>query len=561
MSPAETILVVEDNPDVAELLTRDFLPNLGYNALHAGSGEAALNVILKSPPELLILDFNLPGMDGITMLRRLSERAPAIPTILVTAHGSEQVAVDAFRLGICDYLTKPLDLDQLVQSIDSAFRSARLKKERDSLICRLERQVRETTVLSRVGQLVTSSLETDEVLRRIVEAGVYLTGAEEGFLLLYDAQSEEMTLRAEKNLGDREVAIRRVPISDNLLGQIISSGKPLRTTQRVDRERLKLKTGYLVRSSLHVPVKARDQVLGVLSVANALKLREFADADELLLVALSDYAAIAIHNARLYDESRRRAQQALNYAHELDDARRSEQVQRQALDNLRSNFLNALGHELKTPLIVVLQSLELLRDSRLGSLNEEQGKLIDTLSEQSRYLQHMIGGLLTFATFSAKQGELKLVKTPIASILDEAEEMAKFKAAARNVTFKDRRADRLPQLEVDPERLIEAINHLLDNAVKFCRPQGTVTLDTEVIDGRLYISVIDEGPGIPAADLQRIWDSFLQMSSSLERGLEGLGLGLAMARCIVEAHNGQISVESKVGEGSTFTITLPLPKS
>jgi signal transduction histidine kinase len=102
---------------------------------------------------------------------------------------------------------------------------------------------------------------------------------------------------------------------------------------------------------------------------------------------------------------------------------------------------------------------------------------------------------------------------------------------------------------------------LLDNAIKFTRLNGTVTLDAAVSDGQLSISVTDDGPGIPAAELQHVWDSFLQMSSSLERGLQGLGLGLAMARCIVEAHNGQISVKSKMGAGSTFTIALPVPKT
>ena len=408
---------------------------------------------------------------------------------------------------------------------------------------------------------MTSSLESDEVLRRIVEAGVYLTGAEEGFLLLYDEKSDEMTLRAEKNLGNREVAIRRVPVRDNVLGQVMRGGKPVRTTERLDRERRKLKTGYLVRSSLHVPVKARDKTLGLLSVANALKVQEFGDADELLLVALADYAAIAIQNAQLYEESRRRAQQALNYAHELSAARKSEQVQRQALDRLRSNFLNALGHELRTPLIVILQSLELFRDPRLGPLNQDQAQLIDTLLQQSLHLRRMIDGLVTFGTFSAKQGELTLVKTPLATILDSARDLARFQATAKDITIKERRPPSLPQLEVDPERLGEAISHLLDNAIKFSTPHTAVTLRAEVADSRIQISISDEGPGIPPDKLESIWDSFLQMSSSLERGLEGLGLGLAMARCVVEAHNGQILVHSKVGEGSTFIVSLPLPKT
>ena len=468
----ETVLVADDNQDLADLLTTDILPHLGYSTQRAGDGQGALTSIAQQRPDLLLLDLQLPDMDGLAVLRQLAEQGISVPTILMSAHGSEQIVTEAFRLGVRDYLTKPLDINELSQSIERALRSSRLQKERDSLTTKLERQVRQGAVLTRVGQTVTSSLELDEVLRRIVEAAVYLTDAEEGFLLLYDEHFEEMFLRAEKNLGDLAVAIRRIRVDDSVLGQVVRTGKTLRTTQRTERERLKLKTGYLVRASLHVPLSARGKVLGVLSVDNALKTQEFSDADEASLVALADYAAIALDNARLYDETRRRAQQALIYAHELNAAHKSEQHQRQALDRLRSNFLNAIGHELKTPLATILLSLEVLQDTRHGPLNPEQQELAHAVGEQARHLQRMIDGLVAFAAFNAKQGQLTLIEAPIVTVLDEARDLAVFKAKAKEIAVKERRPSRLPSLSIDAPRLMEAVGHLLDNAIKFSAPKA-----------------------------------------------------------------------------------------
>jgi K+-sensing histidine kinase KdpD len=557
----EKILVVEDNSGMSELLTGNFLPDLGYDSIAAGTGEEALTLIEQEIPSLVLLDIGLPDMTGMDLLRRFSERGIRVPVIITTAQGSERIATEVFRLGVCDYLTKPVEMDDLAAAIERAFHSTRLQRERDELVSKLERRVRQASVLGRVGKMITSALEPDEVLRRIVEAAVYLTSAEEGFLLLYDEETEELLLRAEKNLGDREVAIRRILVNDSLLGQVLQSGSPLRTEQPIAARDLKLKTGFLVKSSMHVPLKVHDKVLGILSVDNAMKPRTFTDSDESLLISLADFAAIAIDNARLYEESQQRAEQSLVYARELDAAHKSEQQQREALDGLRSSFLNSVGHELRTPMTVILQTVEILQDTRVGPLNQDQTELIEAVFQHSRHLRRMIDGLVTFATFSAKQGQLKLVKAPLRAALDEAEELAIYAAKAKDITIHAKHPAKLPELNMDTDRLTEAIGHLLDNALKFSPSRSTINLESRVDEDLVHISVIDRGPGIPEAQLQTIWEGFQQMSSSQVRGLEGLGLGLAMTRCIVEAHGGYVTVQSTVSQGSVFTISLPLHSS
>jgi signal transduction histidine kinase len=190
-------------------------------------------------------------------------------------------------------------------------------------------------------------------------------------------------------------------------------------------------------------------------------------------------------------------------------------------------------------------------------LNAEQTEIIEMLERQSSYLNRLIDGLVTFATFSARQGTTRFKETPFEAVLDDALTLSQFKAARKNITLADRRQTPLPTLSLDKERVSEAIAHLIDNAIKFSPQESSVVVQAEIEGNELVVRVIDQGCGISADQIDSIWDSFTQMNTTLERGLEGLGLGLAIARYIIEAHNGTITVESELGKGSTFAIRLP----
>jgi diguanylate cyclase (GGDEF)-like protein len=164
-------------------------------------------------------------------------------------------------------------------------------------------QINGLQVLARIGQSLTSTLELDEVLRRIVEAGVLLTQAEEGFLALLDEDSDQLYLRAVKNIDQTRSSTMRIPVSDSLAGQVVATRKPLRIGQPDRSQPLKVSTGFLVRSLLHVPILSKGQVLGVLSMDNQVTHRNFSEAHEALLTALADYASIAIENASLYEQA------------------------------------------------------------------------------------------------------------------------------------------------------------------------------------------------------------------------------------------------------------------
>lgn len=580
-----TILVVDDDPHITDFLAEHLLPRLGYETLAAQDGQMALEIVRKHQPDLMLLDLQLPYTSGLDVLRQLVNKGHNVPTIILTARGSEQVAVDAFRLGVQDYLIKPVKPDTLKAAITRAFTETRLRREKARLTAQLQQQVTRLTVLSRVGQSVTSTLELDGVLRRIVEASVYLTEAEEGFLALLDEQNDQLYIRAAKGTDQARDKTLRLQVSDPLVSQVAHTRRPLRVAETFEGQPLKLSTGFLVQALLYVPVLSKDRLLGVLAVDNRTDGQTFSKMDEVLLAALAGYAAVAIENARLYaetdeqlkeaqmfgeasrailvenarlyKEAARRAAEATSYAKELEALRGQERQQRESLGRLRSTFLNAIGHELTTPITVMIQTVETLTDPRREALNQEQKEMVETLRQQALRLQRMVGTLVTFAGFAAKQDDIEFSLTPLDAVLDDALQLARFKVQRKEVELEDCRPEGLPNLMVDGKRLSEALVNILDNAIRLSPPRAPVILSGKVHPDQVEISVQDFGPGIPKEEQDHIWDAFVQINRSLERGLEGLGLGLAMARHIIEAHGGTVSVDSIPDHGSTFTITLP----
>jgi two-component system NtrC family sensor kinase len=275
--------------------------------LTAENGLQGLKIALDKHPDLILLDMNMPKMNGMEVLETLNAKNIKTPVILMTFHGSETLAVQAFRLGVKDYVLKPFQIEEMLEAIERALAEARLRRERDELTERLvksnqqlEQRVKELNTLFGIGKSVTSLLDLDKLLARLVEAAVYLINAEEGSLLLVDQKSNELYMVAARGIDERVARSFRLKVADSLAGQVISTGQPLILT---GEDLTKIKTAYLVRSLMYVPLKIKGRVSGILSVDNRQQQRDFTNHDLRLLSALADYAAIALENAKLFSQA------------------------------------------------------------------------------------------------------------------------------------------------------------------------------------------------------------------------------------------------------------------
>ncbi|MDY7040674.1 MAG: GAF domain-containing protein [Chloroflexota bacterium] len=288
----ERILVIDDKPESVELLSEYILRPGGYVPLVATDSEEGLRLALEEQPDLLIVDQKMPKLSGLDILRALRNSQCDIPAILITAYGSEAVIVEALRLGARDYITKPFDVDELLGAVDKTLREHGQERARARAVEELEGRIKDLSALYGVSQ--------EKVLNLVVETAVHITGAEEGYLLLVDERSNELHLRAAQNMGDRYARDFKLQVDDTIAGRVVRTGEPVLFNWLEAEQRFKIKTGYLVKSLLNVPLKVRDRVIGVLGVDNQLSEKTFTRNDLLLLNTLASHAAIAIENAQLF---------------------------------------------------------------------------------------------------------------------------------------------------------------------------------------------------------------------------------------------------------------------
>jgi GAF domain-containing protein/CheY-like chemotaxis protein len=309
----EKILIIDDSTQIRSFLSEMLFP-LGYIVSTASDGKRGLDKALTERPDLILLDFNLPRLSGIEILEALQKDDYEVPVILMTAHGSESVAVQAFRLGVRDYIPKPFETEQILEVIERALTESRLRRERDQLMRRLEqtnrqleRRLMDLSTLYAVSQSVTSLLDLEKLLKRVVEAAAYLTGGDEAFLFLIE-EGDELSLRDSRGLSEKWVPGSRLRIQDTLMGTVVTTGKPLTLDSAAESRELKM-LDHPVSALVNVPLKVKDNTIGVLGVTSKTPGRAFAQDDLSRLAALADYAVIAIENARLYEGMRQRAEE------------------------------------------------------------------------------------------------------------------------------------------------------------------------------------------------------------------------------------------------------------
>jgi signal transduction histidine kinase len=243
----------------------------------------------------------------------------------------------------------------------------------------------------------------------------------------------------------------------------------------------------------------------------------------------------------------------------LAESFRSMAGQLEELDRLKAEFVSIATHELKTPVNVILGYLQLLQENVYGDLNDRQREIAGTLVSQTQQLSRLIRQLLDVSRFDAGGGKLETKPVVLSEFLTDLERAFRVLALQREVSF-DVKSDRDIPHEViwDPVRINEVLGNLLSNAFKFTNKGGRVTLIVGREGDQVRMAVSDTGAGIPRDQIQHIFEKFYQADTQAPLALRGAGLGLAIAKSIVTAHNGAIDVESRVGVGTTFTIRLPV---
>jgi len=400
----------------------------------------------------------------------------------------------------------------------------------------------EVSTLYTLATQITTSLSLNSVLNSIVSILRMTLDCRACSIFLIDARGEYLQLEAASGPSVAWKGIARLRIGEGISGQAIAEQRSIYVPD-THQEPNFIFFDPQIRSLVVVPLIVRNKAIGTLSI-DATQPNAFDEEVRLLAIAAAQ-AAVAIENAELY-ESLQRSYRELEHA--FDELRR--------LDDMKSELIQNVSHELRTPLTFIKGYVELLRDGQLGPLLDEQKAAINIVADKTGVLCRLVDDII--GMLQADTEQLHQAPVCLTDIGHAATQAAQASAMEAGLDLIDEIPKELPLVLGDSRRLGQVFDNLLQNAIKFSDPGGTITVRMRDEGTRLRAEVQDTGIGIAADQLSRIFDRFYQIDGSTTRRYGGTGLGLAIVKQIVETHGGTVGVESELKRGSLFFFTIPI---
>jgi signal transduction histidine kinase len=303
------------------------------------------------------------------------------------------------------------------------------------------------------------------------------------------------------------------------------------------------------------PLIFQEEAIGALIAARSLSRPAFSAEESRLLTTMAALLTSALQNARLYADLKRANQDLTRLNEEL----RSAYEQLQSVDRLKSSFIGVITHELRSPFASLDLSLQLMRRYGQAGWSAEQIEQYAQLEQGIGRARRMVDSLVSFASLLSRQGALRVARVNFSELVNSTTTALAGMASSREVKIAVQAGVEEPiWVEGDQARLAEAVQHLVHNAIKFNRPGGRVDIRYWADASLLACEVEDTGIGIPPEKLDGIWGQFSQGADPFLRSVEGLGLGLALVKIIIEAHGGRVAAQSVEGTGSSFGFQIPL---
>jgi signal transduction histidine kinase/DNA-binding NarL/FixJ family response regulator len=531
------VLVIADVLSNAQALVERVLRPAGINAWTIGAEAPS--------PNVLVVDVTQLRGDPLAGLRAQRVGGEKAPAIVLAAHFSNSRLRELFRLGVADFLLKPYQPSMLCEAVFELSKShiietntRALARQLERMHGELQRRSKEIWLLSEIGRAVVSLGDLDIILRRVVEAAVFITDAEEASIYLTEPDTNELVLRASIYAGDRNATLQRLRVNDTLVGEVIATGQPVLRQPSLDGGPVKVQTGFLVQSLVKVPIQLRNNVVGVLGIYNRMTPRAFTDHHLTLLTALAHWTGAALEQASLINQAR--------------------------TNDLQSSPITAAPLTFIEGLDQAISALEPLLSGSLGQITVTQRQVLSTLREKLKSLHAL--PVAALAPDEAKD----LVDLP--SILQQVAEVMQPAARRRNLHLIAEDNHPIPLFRGDSSRIRRIIETLVAAAINRT-VKGHIVLEThrmEIRQGRsdnlplphnvhlpdgvwAIVRVSDTSSGFSPQTIQALTNP----SPDPSTGQIGRGLSMGEIRMIVESMRGLLWHE-QTPASAAITIALPI---
>ena len=378
--------------------------------------------------------------------------------------------------------------------------------------------------LIEISRDLASTLDLDTLLNDIVRASADITHAEAASILLYDDTARQLYFQVATNIDEPTMRGIVVPLDKSIAGWIVTNRQPLRIDDAHKDERfysdVEQSIGYETKTLLGIPLITKNKVVGVLEVVNK-KRGKFTDPDESMLTVLGAQAAVAIENARLFQQS-----------------------------DLIAEFV----HELRTPLASLSTATYLLLRPEMS--REQSDQIVNNIHNETLRLNSLASSFLDLARLESGRVQFRKTRFSSADLIYEVRDVMMSKAQETDIQIRVDVPTDMPLLEADRDKIKQVLINLISNAIKYNRPNGSVILLGDFTEDEVSITVQDTGLGIPDDAIPHLFQKFYRVQEH-EGKASGTGLGLSICKKIVQGHAGRIEVKSKMGVGTSFNIFLP----
>ena len=522
------ILVVDDLQE-KHVVFRSILDELGQNIISARSGQEALRFILEKEFAVILLDVNMPDIDGLetASLIRQYKKSAQTPIVFITAYVDERQAKRGYALGAVDYIPSPVVPEVLRSKVRVFVELFRMNRQlQQQAIARealarseaareaAEDAIHRSDFLSEATQRMSRSLNLDDTIAAILDLCVPVLGD-----------------RAILGLPDKDGGVRRLemypaPRADD---PEVFTPQLRAAADEVIRDKqfhLWRRDG---RAAAICPLLAGDEIRGALALLGGAE--QFDPTRIALIREFASRASIAMENARLYCVV-------------------------QEADRRKNEFLAMLAHELRNPLAPIRNAVHIMQGDNVTPPTMNWAR--DVIGRQADHMARLIDDLLDVSRIVQGKVVVKPERLALASLVERSVEASSPRVAARDQTLRVELPEQPLVLNGDAVRLAQVLSNLINNASKFSGPNTKITLSAAYTDGEVRISVKDEGAGIDPTFLPHIFDLFAQADQSLDRAQGGLGIGLTLVKHLVELHGGRVAAYSEgVGRGAEVVVTLP----
>ena len=539
-----TILVVDDEPFFRQLI-RDVLEKESYDIVEASSGKEVEALINRYKFSAVLTDYEMPGISGQDVLLLIKQLQPDLPVMIVSSHQDFAAACQVFRDGALDYLVKPFSDEALCQAVRRAVtvyeQSIKARRHREES----ELQFADLVLLREVGETASGEADIESLLERILDYIVEAVHVETASLMLAEEEGF-LTIRASRGLPAKVVPGTRVAIGGSVAGHVFKTGEPVLLGDMNDDGRFAPvgdEGQYSTRSALSLPLKSRDKVIGVLNVNNKFDGQEFSATDQHFLASVVHQATLAIENLELVNQ--------LKYeAYRLD-----------SLNRVRTRLVSTLSHELRTPLTTVLGFSDLILNHREMISESDLLDYIEKIQDGSLKMERLISEMMLLFSLDSGTTTWRLEPVDFHALCSEILTDFTAQIDKNKLSVNLWVSPELPQLLNDANKLQAVLEALVDNAIKFNRPDGLISISADLLQGdiqKIRIKIHNDGSKVPEEAAETIFVPYNQLGDLITDKPTGVGIGLTLCKAIIETMRGEIYLENNVDEGTAFIIVLPL---